>query len=95
MTADDCFVSDSESEGNHRKPIEERTRIKMEVLERNVSGPKYLTYGEAADFLRCSEKTLYNRVRDGKIRPIRNGRLVLFTVELLTEYLQRENELTV
>ena len=52
--------------------------------------PKYYTYPEAAQLLRCSEKTLYNRVRSGEIKPLRNGRLVLFTNECLERFLKRD-----
>jgi excisionase family DNA binding protein len=48
----------------------------------------YYTYPEAAQLLRCSEKTLYNRVRNGDIKPLRHGRLVLFTKESLEELLK-------
>jgi excisionase family DNA binding protein len=51
--------------------------------------PKYYTYPEAAQILRCSEKTLYNRVRNGDIQPLRNGKLVLFTNECIEEFLKR------
>jgi len=50
---------------------------------------KYYTYPEAAKKLRCSEKTLYNRVRNGDIQPLRNGRLVLFTDECIEDFLKR------
>jgi excisionase family DNA binding protein len=50
---------------------------------------KYYTYPEAAQILRCSEKTLYNRVRSGDIQPLRNGKLVLFTNECIEEFLKR------
>jgi excisionase family DNA binding protein len=39
--------------------------------------------------LRCSEKTIYNRVKSGEIKPLHNGKLVLFTKESLEEFLQR------
>jgi excisionase family DNA binding protein len=52
--------------------------------------PKYYTYPEAAQLLRCSEKTLYNRVRNGDIQPLRNGKLVLFTEECLESFLKRD-----
>ena len=52
----------------------------------------FLTYREAAQVLRCSEKTLYNRVKAGKIRPLCNGRLKLFTIESLMEFLQQGND---
>ena len=51
--------------------------------------PKYYTYPEAAQLLRCSEKTLYNRVRNGDIQPLRNGKLVLFTEECLESFLKK------
>jgi len=58
----------------------------------NVTEKRFLTYREAAQLLRCSEKTLYSRVRDGMIRPLCNGRLKLFTIESLMEFLQRGND---
>jgi len=51
--------------------------------------PKYYTYPEAAEILRCCEKTLYTRVKNGEIKPLRNGRLVLFTRECLDEFLKQ------
>ena len=51
---------------------------------------KYLTYKEVATILRCSEKTIYNRVKNGEIKPYRNGRLVLFTEECIRECLKQE-----
>ena len=51
---------------------------------------KYYTYPEAAQFLRCSEKTIYNRVRNGEIKPFRNGKLVLFTKECLEDFLHKQ-----
>jgi len=51
--------------------------------------PKYYTYPEAAQILRCSEKTLYNRVRSGDIQPLRNGKLVLFTDECIENFLKK------
>ena len=53
---------------------------------------KYLTYREAAQLLRCSEKTLYNRVRNGDIKPLRNGKRVLFTKECIEEFLNKPKE---
>ena len=50
---------------------------------------KFYTYPEVAEILRCSEKTVYNRVRNGEIHPIYNGRLVLFSMGSIEEFLQR------
>jgi len=50
---------------------------------------RYYTYAEVAKILRCSERTLCNRVKNGDILPLRNGRLVLFTKECLDEFLQK------
>jgi len=50
---------------------------------------KFYTYPEVAKLLRCSEKTVYNRVRNGEIHPIYNGRLVLFSMGSIEEFLQR------
>jgi len=57
-----------------------------------MSGKKLLNYEEVAEMLRCSEKTVYNRVKNGEIQPLYNGRLVLFTEESILEFLQRKNK---
>ena len=62
--------------------------------ERGVYGTpltdaKLLTYQEVAEFLRCSERTVQTRVKNGEIVPLRNGRLVLFTMESILEFLQQ------
>lgn len=46
-----------------------------------------LTYREVAEILRCSERTVHNRVKSGELRPLYNGRLVLFTDESIKEFL--------
>ena len=51
---------------------------------------KYLTYKEVAEILRCSEKTIFNRVKSGELHPFRNGRKVLFTWECIEECLKQE-----
>ena len=51
---------------------------------------KYYTYQEAAQLLRCSESTIRNRVKSGEIQPLRNGRLVLFTMECLEKFLNKQ-----
>ena len=53
---------------------------------------KYYTYAEVAQILRCSERTVHNRVRNGDIKPLRNGRLVLFTQQCIEEFLQRNSK---
>jgi excisionase family DNA binding protein len=53
---------------------------------------RYLTYPEVAKILRCSERTVHNRVRSGDIVPLRNGRLVLFTDQCIEEFLQRNKQ---
>ena len=50
---------------------------------------KLFTYEETAKILRCSEKTVYNRVQSGEIHPVRNGRLVLFPKESIEDFLKR------
>jgi len=54
-----------------------------------MTEPKLYTYQEVAKILRCSERTVCNRVKEGKIKPIRNGRLVLFTIESIEDYLKQ------
>lgn len=53
-----------------------------------LAGVRYYTYWEVANILRCSERTVHNRVRNGEIKPLRNGRLVLFTQQCIEEFLQ-------
>ena len=53
---------------------------------------RYYTYHETAQILRCSEKTIYNRVKAGEIIPIQNGRLRLFSYESIKEFV--ENSMT-
>ena len=59
-----------------------------------LAGVRYLTYTEVAKILRCSERTVHNRVRNGEIKPLRNGRLVLFTQQCIEEFLQRDSKQT-
>ena len=58
-----------------------------------LSNVRYLTYIEVAKILRCSERTIHNRVRNGDIVPHRNGRLVLFTQQCIDEFLNRQSKL--
>jgi len=55
-----------------------------------LSNVQYYTYPEVAKILRCSERTVHNRVRSGDIVPLRNGRLVLFTEQCIEEFLNRQ-----
>ena len=66
-------------------------------LNQGVALPdiRYYTYEEASKILRCSEKTLYNRVKSGQVKPLYNGRRVLFTKECLDEFLQRGRKMMV
>ena len=57
-----------------------------------LSSVRYYTYAEVAKMLRCSERTVHNRVRNGDIKPLRNGRLVLFTQQCIEEFLQRNSK---
>jgi excisionase family DNA binding protein len=63
-------------------------------MEKNngSSDGRYLTYTDVAKILRCSERTVHNRVHNGEIVPLRNGRLVLFTRECIDEFLQRGSQ---
>jgi excisionase family DNA binding protein len=58
-------------------------------LVESLTEVRYLTYTEVAKILRCSERTVHNRVKNGDILPLRNGRLILFTRECIDEFLQR------
>ena len=68
-------------------------RNEMKENDLLLSDQMFYTYREAAKILRCSERTLYNRVRNGDILPLRNGRLVLFTMECLDDFL-RKNQIS-
>lgn len=46
--------------------------------------PNFLTRAEAAKFLRVSVPTLLNRCKDGTLRPVRLGRLLLFRYDELS-----------
>ena len=59
-----------------------------------MSDKKLLTYPEVAAMLRCSEKTVYNRVKAGEINPFHNGRLVLFNEKCIEEFLNRHGSKT-
>ena len=48
---------------------------------------KLLTTQDVAGILRCSERTVQNRVKSGDLLPIYNGRLVRFTMESIEEFL--------
>ena len=50
---------------------------------------KLLTTQDVAGILRCSEKTVYNRVKSGDLLPTYNGRLVRFTEQSVREFLER------
>jgi excisionase family DNA binding protein len=54
-----------------------------------LSDGRYYTRVETAQILRCSERTLDNRVRNGDIKPLRNGRRVLFTKQCIEEFLKQ------
>ena len=54
-----------------------------------LSELKLLTTQDVAGILRCSEKTVYNRVKSGDLLPTYNGRLVRFTEQSVAEFLQR------
>jgi excisionase family DNA binding protein len=53
---------------------------------------RYLTYTEVAKILRCSERTVHNRVKNGDIVPLRNGRLILFTRECIEDFLNQHHK---
>lgn len=55
----------------------------------SLSEAKYLTYREVAKILRCSERTLQNRVKSGELQSFSNGRLRLFTEEDVKAYMNR------
>ena len=59
------------------------------LLMESLTNVRYLTYTEVAKILRCSERTVHNRVKNGEILPLRNGRLILFTRECIDEFLQQ------
>jgi len=54
----------------------------------NLEVGKFYTYPEVAGILRCSEKTIYNRVMAGEITPIHNGRKRLFSYESIRAFVE-------
>ena len=48
----------------------------------------YLTVDEAAEYLRCSAQSLYDRVHQSAITPRRDGRRLLFARADLDAYLE-------
>lgn len=49
---------------------------------------KLYTYREVAAMLRCSERTVYKRVKEGLLRPTHNGRIVLFTDQEIKRFVE-------
>jgi len=61
-------------------------------MKMNLEQGRFYTYHETAGILRCSEKTIYNRVKAGEITPIQNGRLRLFSYEEIRRFV--DNSMT-
>ena len=82
------FTDQNGTNGKYDDAVQKQSNMEP----RDMPDIRFYTYPEAAQILRCSEKTLYNRVRSGQITPLYNGRLVLFTKECLDEFLQRNSK---
>lgn len=57
--------------------------------QNNLPLPKLLTYREAADWLGCSARTVYNYVRDGRLRCVKIAGVVRFSVDDLRDLMDR------
>ena len=79
---------------NNKNEMNQRDDCMGELKRESMglSDVRYYTYPEVAEILRCSEKTVYNRVKNGELRPFYNGRKVLFTEECIRECLKQEGK---
>jgi excisionase family DNA binding protein len=64
-----------------------RDRLEAEGLLGQTT-PEILTVGETASYLRCSRQAVYDRVHQGAIEPLRDGRRLLFRRLSLDAYLE-------
>ena len=55
---------------------------------RSTASP-YLDVDEAAVYLRCGKQRIYDLVHDGKLKPRRDGRRLLFHRDVLDGYVAR------
>lgn len=60
----------------------------MESEKKNIENQRLLTRFEAADRLRVSLRMVDYQVKQGKIRAVRFGRKVLFTVQAIQEFIE-------
>lgn len=60
--------------------LEAIARRAVEILaEKTPNGSTpYLTVDEAAAYLKCSKQAVYDRVHEGRLKPRRDGRRLLF-----------------
>lgn len=54
---------------------------------------RLFTYQDVAEILECSEKSVFNRVKDGALQPIRIGRLVRFSEKSIEDFLERSKQI--
>lgn len=50
--------------------------------------PPLLTVDEAAAYLRCSKQAVYDRVHQGALKPLRDGKRLLFSRAAVDAYLE-------
>jgi excisionase family DNA binding protein len=65
-----------------------RERLEADGLFNGTNIPPLLTVDEAATYLRCSRQAVYDRVHQGAIEPLRDGRRLLFRRVALDAYLE-------
>ena len=53
--------------------------------------PEYLTVDEVANLLRVSDHTIWDRIREGLIPAVKEGRRYLISREALDTYLSRRS----
>jgi excisionase family DNA binding protein len=64
-----------------------RERLEFEGVLGHAA-PDILTVGETAQYMRCTRQAVYDRVHQGAIEPLRDGRRLLFRRAALDAYLE-------
>ena len=79
---------------NNKNEMNQRDDCMGELKRESMglSDVRYYTYPEVAEILRCSEKTIYNRVKAGELQTFRNGRLVLFSGKSIEDFLGQKHK---
>ena len=54
----------------------------------NATPPEYVTIEETADYLRVTERTVRQMIRDGRLRAYRNGKLIRLDLREVDQAMQ-------